>query len=182
MFRCKYKFEEEDSVIGAKYVYKSQKRMRDKVIAVLIPILMLSMVAMLVYDIVKHRSFVWDIVLIVALVVLEVLYLIIPVALVRSQRKSYRKQHLDDMDNLEIVIEDKICVETMYKNGEEAAKNIHNLSALTSYLEDQTRLILVFNSVEFVVLRKDKIEGNIEKLKQHLQKCMAKSQAKKSAR
>ena len=52
MFECKYKYELEDSVISAKYVYKSQKRKQDKVIAILIPILMLCMVAMLIYDIV----------------------------------------------------------------------------------------------------------------------------------
>ena len=92
MFECKYKYELEDSIVSAKYVYKSQKRTQDKVIAILIPILMVCMVAMLVFDIVKGNSFVWDIVLLVALVVLEAMYLIIPIMLVKSQKKSYNKQ------------------------------------------------------------------------------------------
>ena len=95
MFECKFKYELEDSLISAKYIYKSQKRTQDKVIAFLIPILMACMVAMLIYDIVKNKPFVWDIILLVALVALEVMYLIIPIMLVSSQKKSYKKQNID---------------------------------------------------------------------------------------
>ena len=74
MFECKYKYELEDSLTSAKYVYKSQKRKQDKVIAILIPILMVAMVAMLIVDIVTGNSYLLDIVLLVALVVLEIVY------------------------------------------------------------------------------------------------------------
>ena len=48
MFECKYKIEEKDCVTCAKYVYKSQKRKQDKIIAVLIPILFVAIIAMLI--------------------------------------------------------------------------------------------------------------------------------------
>ena len=86
MFECKYKLELEDSIKCAKYVYKSQRRKQDKIIAILIPILMVAMIAMLVYDIISKRSFVWDLVLLIALIVLECMYLIIPIMLVKSQK------------------------------------------------------------------------------------------------
>ena len=73
MFKCKYKFEMEDSVTCAKYVYKSQKRKQDKIIAILIPILMVAMIAMMIFDIIAGNSYVWDIVLLVSLVILEIL-------------------------------------------------------------------------------------------------------------
>ena len=79
MFTCKFKYELEDSIVSAKYIYKSQKRTQDKIIAALIPILMAAMIAMLVYDILKGNSFIWDIVLLVALFALEVMYLLIPI-------------------------------------------------------------------------------------------------------
>ena len=180
MFKCKYKFELEDSIVSAKYVYKSQKRKQDKIIAILIPILMLAMIGMLIFDIVTGNSFVWDIVLLVSLVVLEIMYLIIPTTLVASQKKSYFKQGLDTMDYILIEINENMCTETMFKDGEEQAKSIHNLRSLSSYLEDSNRLILIFNKVEYVCLRKDNIEGGVEKLKSHLEKKMAKqSQTKK---
>ncbi len=175
MFSCKYKLELEDCLISAKYVYKSQKRKQDKFVAALLPILMVCMVAMLIIDLVNHRSFVWDIVLLAALVVLEVIYLIIPLTLTRSQKKSFKQQNLASMDYLLITIDDTLCTETMFKDGEEKAKSPHSLKQLTSYIEDNTRLILVFNKIEFVCLRKANLEGDLNKLKAHLEKCMSKS-------
>lgn len=179
MFECKYKYEIEDSIASAKYIYKSQKRKQDKIIAILIPFLMAAMVAMLVYDIVKGKSFVWDIVLLVALIVLEVLYLIVPIMLVRSQKKLFKKLKLDEMDYILITINETLCVEKMMKNEEELSNNIHNLKQLTSYIEDNERLILVFNNVEYVCLRKNAITGDVLKLKAHLEKIMSKATKRK---
>lgn len=175
MFECKFKYELEDSLVSAKYIYKSQKRTQDKVIAILIPILIACMIGMLVFDIVKGNSIVWDIVLLAALVVLEVLYMIIPIMLVRSQKKAYYKQNIDDMDFIMIRIDANNCVETLYKDTKEVATNTHSLRYLTSYLEDDKRIILVFNKVEYVCLRKDGIIGGVKELKAHLEKRMSKS-------
>ena len=174
MFECKFKYTLEDSIVSAKYIYKSQKRKQDKVIAVLIPVLFVCMIGMLVFDIIKGNSFGWDIVLLVALAFLEGLYLIIPFMLVRSQKKAYQKQNIDDMDYILIKIDENSCVETMHKDDVEVSKNIHSLRQLTSYLEDQSRLILVFNKVEYVCLRKDSLIGDLNKLKALLEKTMSK--------
>ena len=179
MYQCKFKLTQDDCITCAKYVYKSQKRKKDKVIAILIPILLACMVAMLVVDIVNHKSVVWDIVLLCALVVLEIVYLIIPLTIVSSQKKSYNKQKLNEMDYLLVTIDDNLCTETMFKNGEEVVKDTHSLKQLTSYIEDANRLVLVFNKIEFVCLRKDGLTGDLNKLKQQLEKAMSKSNKRK---
>ena len=158
MFECKYKFEVEDCVKCAKYVYKSQKRKQDKIIAILIPILMVAMIGMLIYDIIAKKNFMWDIILIVALAILEGMYLIIPFMLVRSQKKSYKKQNFASMDYLQIKIDENSSVETLHKDGKEVARNVHNLRNLTSYLEDSEVLVMVFNKVEYVCIKKDKLQ------------------------
>lgn len=175
MFECKYKFKLEDSLAAAKYIYKSQKRKQDKIIAILLPILMVAMVAMLIVDIVNRKSFVWDIVLLIALIALEAMYLVIPKMLISSQKKSFKKQKLDEMDYLYIKIEDKVVTETLFKDEKEMAKNVHNLKSLTSYIEDGSRIILIFNNVEYVCIKKSELVGNLDKLKEHLKKIMAKS-------
>lgn len=175
MFECKYKYELEDCLTSAKYVYKSQKRKQDKVIAILIPILMVAMIAMLIVDIVTDNSYILDVILLVALVVLEIVYLMIPVTLNKSQKKAYFSQNFDKMDYIHIVIDNSLCTETLYKDESEQAKNVHSLKSLTSFLEDSARLILVFNKAEYVCLRKDKLTGGLDKLKTHLQKCMSKN-------
>ena len=175
MFECKYKYELKDSVVSAKYIYKSQKRKQDKVIAILIPILIVCMIGMLVYDIIKNNSYVLDIVLLVALVVLEAMYLIIPLMLVKSQKKTFFKNEIDKTDYILIVIDENTCVESLHKDETEISKNVHSLKQLTSYLEDNERLILVFNKIEYVCLRKENLVGGIEKLKAHLEKIMSKT-------
>ena len=174
MFECKFKYELEDSINSSKYIYKSQKRKQDKVIAILIPILLVCMIGMLIYDIIKGNSFVWDIVLLVALVVLEMMYLIIPLMLVKTQKKSFIKHKIGEMDYMLVKIDETTCVETLHKDEQEISKNIHALRQLTSYFEDQTRLVLVFNKVEYVCLRKENLVGGLDKLKAHLEKIMSK--------
>ena len=178
MFECKYKFELEDMLVSAKYVYKSQKKTKDKVIAILIPILMVAVVAMLVVDIVSQKSIVWDVILLVALVVLEIMYILIPVMLISSQKKAYKKQNMQDISYMLVKIDGNICTEQAFKGEEIIGNNIHNLKSLTSYIEDDKRLILVFNQMEYVCMHKDKITGDITKLKEHLQKIMSKATKK----
>ena len=175
MFECKFKYELEDSIVSAKYIYKSQKRKQDKIIAILIPILMVCMIGMLVFDIVQGNSFIWDIILLVALVVLEIMYLIIPLMLVKSQKKSFEKQRIAEMDFMLIKIDQNSCVETLHKDGQVMSTNSHTLRMLSSYFEDANRLILVFNKVEYVCLRKENLTGGVEKLKAHLEKVMSKT-------
>lgn len=178
MFECKYKYELDDSIISAKYVFQSQKRKKDKIIAALIPILLVAMVALLIVDIVYKKSIWLDIVLIVALIALQIMYLLIPVSLKRAQKKSFFAQKLDTMDFLYVKIDNATCTEILLKDDVEQAKNIHSLKSLTSYLEDDTRLILVFNSAEYVCLRKANITGDINQLKAMLEKVMVKKKAK----
>ena len=175
MFECKFKYELEDSLKSAKYIYKSQRRTQDKVIAILIPILLVCMVGMLIFDIVKGNSFIWDIVLLVALIVLEVMHILMPVLLMRSQKKAFKTHKIDELDYNLIVIDNATCVEKLFKGEDEIAKNVHSLKHLTSYFEDDSRLVLVFNKMEYVVMRKDNIKGGLNKLKAHLEKSMNKS-------
>ena len=60
------------------------------------------------------------------------------------------------MDYLQIKIDENSSVETLHKDGEEVARNVHNLRNLTSYLEDSEVLVMVFNKVEYVCIKKDK--------------------------
>lgn len=175
MFECKFKYELEDSLTSAKYIYKSQRRTQDKVIAILIPFLLACMAGMLIYDIIKNNSIVWDIVLLSALAALQVMYLLMPLLLARSQKKAFITHKINELDYNLITIDNSQCVETLYKDDEVVAKNEHSLKHLTSYLEDSVRLVLVFNKMEYVVLRKENIKGGLQKLKALLEKTMNKS-------
>lgn len=174
MFECKYKLELTDAIRSAKYVYKSQKSKKDTVLAIMIPILMICMVGLLILDIVKDKNIVWDIILLVALVILEIMYLVMPLMLTRAQKKAFKANKLDEMDYLIIKIDNNICTETTFKDEQEINKIDHNLKTLTSFIEDKDYLILVFNMAEFVCVKKANLVGDINKLKSHLSKIMSK--------
>ena len=66
----------------------------------------------------------------------------------------------------------------MFKSDQEVSKNVHNLKFLTSYLEDKDIIVLIFNKVEYVCIKKDKLVGDVNKLKAYIEKAMSKANVK----
>lgn len=175
MFESNYKFELEDNIKCAKYVYNSQKRKQDKIIAILLPILMVGMIAMLIVDIVNKKSVIWDIALLVMLGVLQVMYITMPLMVVKQTKKSYAQQKFAEMDSVKVTINDNVCKMAFVKDGVELEPKTLHLKMLTSYIEDNDSLVLVFNKVEYIMIKKDGMKGDLKKLKAILEKAMAKS-------
>ena len=175
MFECNYKFELDDNIKCAKYVYNSQKRKQDKVIAIMLPILMVAMIAMLIVDIVNKKNVIWDVAPLVMLGVLQTMYLTMPLMVVKQTKKSYVQQKLNDMDSIKIVINDNQCNMTFVKDGVELEPKTLHLKMLTSYIEDQGNIVLVFNKLEYVLIKKAHLKGDIKKLRALLEKAMSKS-------
>ena len=71
-------------------------------------------------------------------------------------------------------IDETKCDVSFQKNGEEVSRSVMDLSTLTSCIEDDERLVLVFNRQMFVVVRKDSLTGNLDSLKLLIQKYMNK--------
>lgn len=175
MFECKYKFTLEDNIKCAKYVYKSQKRTQDKIIAIMLPILLVCMVALLIVDIVYKKNVIWDIALMVMLLVLQLMYILMPTMVVRQTKKTYKAQELDKMDNIKIEVNDKSCIVAFEHEGEELANKVLPLKTLTSYLEDSESVVLIFNKIEYILVKKEYLNGDVNKFKALLNKAMAKA-------
>ena len=172
MFECSYKFTIQDAIKCAKYVYRSQRRKQEKIVIFALPFLLLAIIAMLVFDIIRGRQIVWDIILIVGLFLLGGLTYSMPLIVKRTQIKQYTNQGFGDMDSLDIKIINGVCEEAMVKNGENVVHNTHNLKTLISYIEDDDDFILVYNTGEYTCIKKNKSSGDLVKLRQTLQKAM----------
>ena len=175
MFESKYKFELEDNIKCAKYVYNSQKRKQDKIIAIMLPILIVGMIALLIVDIVNNKSVIWDVALLVMLAVLQAMYIAMPMMVVKQTKKSYAAQGMGDMDAVKININDNQCKMVFIKDGQELESKTLHLKMLTSYIEDSESIVLVFNKLEYVLLKKKHTTGDLKKLRAMLEKAMAKS-------
>ena len=174
MFECNYKFTIDDAIKCAKYVYKSGRSKKEKIILYAVPVLLVIVSALLVVDIINKRAIVWDVILLVGITLLFVLTLIMPLLVVKAQKKQYNSQNFNDMDSLSIKINNGILEEAMMKNGEAVLKNTHNLKTLVSFLEDDEDIILVYATGEYTCIKKSNLVGDIGKLRATLTKAMTK--------
>lgn len=172
MFECNYKFTIQDASKCARYVFKSQRGGKERFLAIAVPMLLLVMVGLLVFDIVKGRPIIIDIVLIISIAVLLVLTLMLPMFVVRVQRKQYKAQNFDDMDSLKIKINNGICEEAMMKDGKAVLENSHNLKTMVSFIEDDENIILLYNTGEYTCIKKLNLIGDVERLRSVLTKAM----------
>ena len=172
MFECNYKFTIDDAVKCAKYVYKSQRSKKEKFLLVAVPILLVIMVGMLIFDIVNSRAYVWDIILIVGIVFLFALTLVMPLVVIRAQKKQYASQNFADMDNLSIKINNGTLEEAMMKDSKVQLKNTHNLKSMVSFLEDDEDFILIYETGEYTCIKKLNLIGDVNRLRAALTNAM----------
>ena len=98
-----------------------------------------------------------------------------PLMVVKQTKKSYAQQKFAEMDSVKVTINDNVCKMAFVKDGVELEPKTLHLKMLTSYIEDNDSLVLVFNKVEYIMIKKDGMKGDLKKLKAILEKAMAKS-------
>lgn len=173
MFECQFKMSEDDNVKGTLYTIRQQRRKSNIVFIVLLCVSLLLMISTLIWDIRDGESIAFDIFLLVLIVALLILYICFPI-LFKANAKRVYKTSIADRDLMIVKIDETKCDVSFQKNGEEVSRSVMDLSTLTSCIEDDERLVLVFNRQMFVVVRKDSLTGNLDSLKLLIQKYMNK--------
>lgn len=174
MFECQFKMSEEDNVKGTLYTVKQQRKTSNIIFIVLLFISLFLMISTLILDIRDGENIAFDVFLMVLILALLVLYFCFPI-LFKSSAKRVYKTNIADKDLMIVKIDDTKCDVSFQKNGEQVSRSVMDLSTLTSCIEDDERLVLVFNKQMFVVVRKDSLLGNLDSLKLLIQKYMNKS-------
>ena len=173
MFECQFKMSEDDNVKGTLYTIMQQRRKSNIVFIVLLCVSLLLMISTLIWDIRDGESIAFDIFLLVLIVALLILYICFPIVFKANAKRVY-KTSIADRDLMIVKIDETKCDVSFQKNGEEVSRSVMDLSTLTSCIEDDERLVLVFNRQMFVVVRKDSLTGNLDSLKLLIQKYMNK--------
>ena len=173
VFECQFKMSEDDNVKGTLYTIRQQRRKSNIVFIVLLCVSLLLMISTLIWDIRDGESIAFDIFLLVLIVALLILYICFPI-LFKANAKRVYKTSIADRDLMIVKIDETKCDVSFQKNGEEVSRSVMDLSTLTSCIEDDERLVLVFNRQMFVVVRKDSLTGNLDSLKLLIQKYMNK--------
>ena len=157
MFECSFKFSEKDNEIGTIATMRQQPQKAVKILKWVLPILMLLNIALLVWDIQDGESITLDIILIITVAISMAMIYSMPYLYKYMAKRTYQK-NLADKDKFSVYIDEDKCSVAFFKNNKEVLKEVLSLAELTTYEEDEVRLILIFN-MKFVVIRKEYLRG-----------------------
>lgn len=157
---CEYKYTLEDSYAGAMLVYKSKLKSKVKRMLIVLPILTLMMIGLLVWDIIDKQPIAFDIVLLCALVMCEVLLLLSPVLIKNSQKKMHHNLKFDEKDLYRVEIDEQYLKDSFIKNNNVMNQSVNELKNISIVGEDKERIIVIFsNGAFFCVLRKNALQN-----------------------
>lgn len=168
MFESKFYFSLEDNIAGTIYTSKKKnKKLTIVVMSLLILGLILAIISMVI-NIILGENFAFDIILMLIAIGIGVYCLTAPKTWKRTAINTYNENIAPN--NYCIVQIDKDCCKvSFYKEEVETSKVVLDLNNMTACFEDDERFVLVFNKTQFVIVRKDKLSGGIESLRENLE-------------
>ena len=166
MFQSKYKFNADVTATASKLAFKNRGKKRDILVHISVPIAVIIMVAILVYDIINSNSFVFDIILIVMLVVLEVLNLCMPMIVFKSQKKYLKRLEAEDFDYCLAEYDKHEFKEKFYKDKKLVYSNAISEDKVANFAEFEHYFIVIFNNYTALLFDTNQMEiGDADSLK-----------------
>ncbi len=146
ILQSKYKCKSGIAIKASKIAYKLKRAKKDKFVFWATPIALLIMIGIMIYDIVKSNSLVLDIVLVVALALVQILNLVMPIIASKMQAKYFKK--LDELNYDYFISEfnDGLFKEKIYKDGQLIMCNQVPVEKLQNYALFDNYLVVVFSN------------------------------------
>lgn len=127
-------------------VFKLRKTKKDVIMNILLLVFIAIFAVLVVVNIVQHKSFTLDLIILVALIVMEIFSLIMPIIILHNQKKFLQQLNLAEMDYTTTEISKEKCIETYYKNNKISMQNVCNMNKLMAYKQQENYLFAVFNN------------------------------------
>ena len=131
---------------ATKTTFKVKKTRKDLITHILIIVFTFVMTGLLVWDIVRDSSFVIDLIVLIALVVVEVFSLIMPKIILHTQKKFLKQLDLSNMDYTITEIVKNKCTESYYKDNKIVMQNVCDVSTIVGYEIKDNHAFVVFNN------------------------------------
>lgn len=165
ILQSKYKYDSSLGIRASKLAYKLNRSKKDKIVFWSIPIGLLIMIGILIFDLKRDNNLVLDFVLIGLLIAVETLNLVMPIIISKSQIKYFKK-----LDNLEYdyfisEFNKGIFKEKVYKDNELILANQISIEKLKNYGLIDNYMVLVFSNFAMLVFDMDNMQmGTKEEL------------------
>lgn len=165
MIQSKYKYTSELGVKAGQLAFKLRSKKKDLLINIFVPIAILLMVGILIFDINKGANIVLDVVLLSLLSVIEVINICMPFIIMRTQKKYLKNMEVQNYDYYISEYNKNIFKEKIYKDNKMVYANEINADKLVTYTEFDHYVLLIFENFASLVFDIDSMqEGSKEDL------------------
>lgn len=165
MIQSKYKHTTELGVKAGQLAFKLRSKKKDTLINIFVPIAILLMVGVLIFDIYKGANIVLDIILLVLLVIIEIMNITMPFIIARSQKKYLKNLEAQEYDYYITEYNKGVFKEKIYKDNKMVYANEITAEKLIGYAEFEHYVLVVFDSFASLVFDTDNMqEGSKEDL------------------
>lgn len=174
--QSKFDYTVELGLNATKQSMKLKRTKKDTIVHILVLVFIAIMSAVLVWDIKREASIVIDLIILIALVLLEIFNLIMPVVILNMQKKFLRQVFTVGFDYTLTEIDKNKCIESYYKDGKILMQNVCDMNTLVGFCEQNGYLFLVFNNFANGIFKIDTLENSsLEELKQKLEQTISKN-------
>ena len=151
MIQSKYKQTEQMGIKASKLAYKLKSKKKDLLINVFVPIAVLLMIGVLIYDIKKSANIVLDIILLALLAVIEVMNFVMPFVISNAQKKHFKELEKLNYDHYIVEYDNGKFKEKIYKDNKMLYANEIPVEKLVNYAEFDHYFLLLFNNFSYLV-------------------------------
>jgi len=165
MIQSKYKYTSDLGIKAGQLAFKLRSKKKDLLINIFVPIAIVLMIGVLIFDIHKGTNIVLDIVLLSLLAVIEVMNIIMPFVIAHSQKKYLKHIEMQNYDYNISEYNKNVFKEKIYKDNKLVYANEINADRLVNFTQFEHYVLLVFDSFASLVFDVDNMqEGTKEDL------------------
>lgn len=175
MFESRFNFTVEDNIAGTIYTTKKKNKKLNILVYVLLSLGVLFAVISIVLDVLEGNNFFSDIFLIIVAIVVGVIVYFSPKFWKKSAIKTYQET-IAPNSYCVVTFDEDCCKVAFYKEQEEVSKIVLDLNQITAGFEDSERLVVVFNKGQFVVVKKEYLKGELNELKDLIERHLVDSE------
>lgn len=164
-------------ISATKSVFKIKKSKKDKVMNILIIVGIFLMAGLLAWDIIRDASFVIDLIVLIALVIVLIFSFILPKIIIHNQKKFLTQLNLEQMDYTETQITKGKCTESYYKNNKLVMQNVCDITKLIGYEIKDHYVFIVFNNFACAVFDINTLNIPLDEFTKNLDTIINKNQS-----
>ena len=143
---CKFNYTVELGLDAMRAVFKLRKTKKDIIMNVLLLVFIGIFAGIVIANIIQKNSFVFDLVILIVLIAMEIFGLVMPLIIIHNQKKFLKELNLAEMDYTTTEINKEKCIETYYKDSKVSMQNVCDMNKLMAYKQQDNYIFAVFSN------------------------------------